>query len=159
MKTILTVKEQKAWVADNNTTLIHNWSSRGMGNSRILHGPNSRIRLSHAGGCGYDRYGKALGDAVSALFPKEVDKLAKRECKERSAFRNGSRQFYGLFYNRKDNEAYIDGACGDSCVTKILNKIGFSLVYVGECDKTSNSGEVFYTLVPVKDHDRRRLSY
>lgn len=39
---------------------------------------------------------------------------------------------------------------------KILNKIGFSLEYVGETEK-SRTGNQFYQLVPISKHDRKWL--
>lgn len=152
-RTLLTIKQQNDFLQNNwrLRTLVHKWSVRGYGNSKILN--DSKEVISKAGGCGYDRYGKVLGDAVMAIFPEEVHKLAKRECKGRRRDRKGSEKFYGLFFNSLTDQAWIDGACGSSCVEKILNKIGFSLLYVGDCD-CGQSGQTFYQLVPVTKNHR-----
>lgn len=154
MKTLLTIKQQNDFLDANwrTKTLVHKWSTRGYGNSKILDGADNVI--GKAGGCGYDRYGAALGNAISELFPEEILKLAKRECKGNRREYKGAKNYYGLFYNAKDDKAWLDGACGSGCMVKILNKIGFTLSYVGEAER-SNSGETFYTLSPLSKHDRK----
>ena len=154
MRTLLTIEQQHEWLANNGATIEHRWSLRGMGNSKILNGQKDII--GKAGGCGYDRYGAALGNTISALFPDEALKLAKRECKDRKNYANGSEKFYGLFYRSKDKTAYLDGGCGSRCMIKVLNKIGFSLKYVGETN-SGQSGSTFYTLIPVTKHERKWL--
>jgi hypothetical protein len=126
-----------------------------MGNSKILDGADNVI--GKAGGCGYDRYGAALGTAIAELFTPELLKLARRECKELkpNRTRKGSKDYYGLFYNAKDKTAYVDGGCGSDCMVKILNKIGFTLQWVGETGGHGQSGVVFYTLQPLSAHDRK----
>ena len=153
-QTLLTKAQQAEFLSTNwqLATLTHKWSVRGMGNSKIL--DNKGSVLGKAGGCGYDRYGAALGESIMALFPAEVLKLAKRVCKgKRGDVRKGSSEFYGLFLY-KDGRAALDGGCGEQCMTAVLNKIGFSLDYVAKNER-SNSGEVFYTLTPLSSQDRR----
>lgn len=154
MRTLMTKKQQSEFLANNwrAKTITHKWSTRGYGNSKILDGGNEII--GKAGGCGYDRYGAALGDAIMALFPDEVLKLAKRECKGRRRTYKTAKNFYGLYYNAIEGKAWLDGACGSSCMLRILNKIGFSLEYVGESER-SNNGEQFYTLRPLSKHERK----
>ena len=155
-QTLLTMKQQKEWLNNNwrNSTLCHKWSSRGYGNSKILNNFNEVI--GKASGCGYDRFGAALGNAISELFPAEVLKLARRECKGHRRNYKGSKNFYGLFYDAEKGRAWLDGACGDYCMRRILNKIGFSLEYVGESER-SNNGEVFYKLRSVSKNEREYL--
>ena len=154
MKTILTIKEQKEFIHTNwqLATITHKWSSRGMGNSKILDKRDNV--LAKAGGCGYDRFGAAIGEAIQYLFHLELNKLAARECKGTNKTRKGSKNYYGLFYNTKTKTAYLDGACGSNCMFKILNKIGFELNQVAETERT-NTGEVFYTLEPISAHNRK----
>jgi len=156
MRTILTIKEQNEFLSKNYhlTSISHKWSTRGMGNSKIL--DRNKDVIAKAGGCGYDRYGAALGNAITAMFPNEVLKLAKRECKGRSQTRKGSEKFYGLFYDKKNNRAYLDGGCGSSCMEAILNKIGFTLQYVNE-HQQSRGGETFYVLTPITKQQRKWL--
>lgn len=90
------------------------------------------------------------------MFPEEILKLAKRECKGRRRDYKTSDKFYGLFYNAKTDHAWVDGGCGSECMKKILNKIGFSLRYVGEVSG-SVSGKTFYLLEPVTKNHRRWL--
>jgi len=155
-RTLLTIKEQEAFFSGNyqQSRITHKWSSRGYGNSKIIDG-NGTV-LGKASGCGYDRYGAALGNMIMALFPEQVHKLAKRECKGRSQTRKGSKSFYGMFYNRKDDAAYLDGGCGERSMLDILNKIGFSLQYVNESTR-SNNGEAFYILRPITKNERKWL--
>lgn len=149
MRTLLTIKEQKEFLQANwhLKTIIHQWSSRGYGNSKILDGRDTI--LAKASGCGYDRYGAALGNFITEVFPKEVYKLAKRECKGKRRTYKKSTKFYGLFFNSVDNKAWLDGGCGDTCMTAILAKIGFKLEFSGE-HSLSNNGKQFYTLRPIR---------
>ena len=147
MKTILTKKQQAEWCARNITALEHRWSTRGYGSSRIM---QRDACIGKATGCGYDRYGTALGNAIMALFPDELATLAKRHCK--TAYADGtkkSEKFYGLFLGK---QAYLDGGCGHRCMESVLNAIGFGLDYVGE-----RAGSVFYNLRPVDKRERERL--
>ena len=112
--------------------------------------------VAKASGCGYDRYGAALGAAIAELFPEEVLKLAKRECKGPRREYKDSKNFYGLFYDAKRGKAWLDGACGSQQMVRILNKIGFSLQYIGESER-SHTGEQFYELQPLSKHERKYL--
>lgn len=153
MRTILTKAQQAEFLSTNHQlrTIKHKWSCRGMGNSKIL--DCNDFILGKAGGCGYDRFGAALGNAIAEMFPAELLKLAKRDCKGRRRSRKPAAKYYGLFYNAVQDHAYLDGACGHSCMLKVLNKIGFSLHSVGE-ESGSVSGVEFYTLEPVTSNDR-----
>jgi len=156
MQTIMTKQQQAEWIANNNTHLSHKWSTRGYGNSKILDGLDNVI--GKASGCGYDRYGAALGDAIAALFPAELHKLAKRHCKgkRRTYKQPKNRRLYGLFYDAVKDRAWVDGGCGSQQMVAILNAIGFGLDYVGECE-SSNNGQQFYMLRPVSKNEREWL--
>jgi len=156
MKTVLKKVDQAAWIFDNNTSLKHKWSSRGHGNSKILNGYNGGM-IAKASGCGYDRFGAVLGNTIEALFQDELNKIAKNHCKnKRSEQRVASDKFYGLFFNPTTGKAYLDGACGTSCMKTILNKIGFTLKYNGQDSKT-NSGVEFYELIAITKNDYKYL--
>jgi len=147
MKFIIEASKQREWL-DNNWRfehIAHKWSTRGYGSSRILDARGNLI--ARATGCGYDRFGSALGEFIIRVFPAEVHALAKRKCNGRRRTYKQSKTFYGLFYNSKTDKAWLDGACGSSCMERILEAIGFRLVRVGECEH-SNSGTVFYSLQP-----------
>ncbi len=103
-QTLLTIAQQKEWCANNVTTLEHKWSTRGYGSSRIFQGITC---IGKATGCGYDRYGAALGDAITNLFGAEIHKLAKRECKGRRRNYKKSEKFYGLFYDATKDHAWL----------------------------------------------------
>lgn len=154
MKTLLTIKQQEQFLSDNwqLKTIVHKWSCRGYGNSKIL--DNRDSLLGKAGGCGYDRYGAALGNAISEMFPSEVIRLAKRECKGKRRNYKGAKNFYGLFYNSVDKKAWLDGGCGESCMIKILNKIGFTLEQVAAFDR-GQTGETVYIMKPLTKHDKK----
>lgn len=158
MKTILTIEQQKQWLSDNwrNHTLIHRWSTNDYGNSKITDG--ERNIIGKASGCGYDRYGAALGEAITSMFPKELHELAKRHCKgrRRNYKQPKNQRLYGLFFDSTKNRAWVDGGCGSSQMVNILNAIGFGLDYAGESER-SRTGEQFYTLRPVSKHEREWL--
>jgi len=156
MNTLLTTKQQESFLNTNFQlkTLTHKWSARGYGNSKML--DNNGQVLSKASGCGYDRYGTVIGSMIMYLFPLELNRLAKRFCKQgaRNSVRKGSESFYGMLYNAKTKSAYLNGACGDSCMYKVLNAIGFEMIMICENGR-SNSGEVFYSLSPLSAHNKK----
>jgi len=158
MKTLLTIKQQESFLSVNREfkTINHKWSSRGYGNSKII--DDMGCVISKANGCGYDRFGTVIGSMIEVLFPKEINKLAKRFCKKgpRNSTRKCSSEFYGLFYNAKEKTAYLDGGCGYSCMYKVLNAIGFELSQIAESER-SNNGEVFYSLSPVSTHNKKYI--
>lgn len=150
MKTLLTIAQQNAFLSDNweKVTLTHKWSARGYGNSIILNDRDDQI-AKHTG-CGYDRFGAVLGDVISEFFPNEVHKLAEktRNKKARKTYQQ-SKDFYGMFYNFETKKAWLDGACGDSSMRKILEKIGFKLVHIKSINN-GNTGYDIYQLKPLK---------
>jgi hypothetical protein len=154
MKTLLTIKQQNEFLSTNwqLQTITHKWSCRGYGNSKIL---DKRANvLSKASGCGYDRFGAAIGAFIQRTFQEELDKLAIKHCKGTNKHRRTSIEYYGLFYNKEEKRAYVDGACGENCMKRILNKIGFDLNYLVKSDK-GQTGETFYSLEPISAHNRR----
>jgi hypothetical protein len=126
-----TIKERKQFLRDNwkLSTLNFTWSKAGVCTLK-----NKRNeKLASAGGYGYDKKGTALGQVINSVFQEEIKKLS-------------SKKFYGLnHYNTKtrkyqvkssDNtKTFVDGACGFSTMTSILNKIGFDLEWIIENDK------------------------
>ena len=156
MKTLLTIKQQKEFLADNwkLENISHAWSARGYGSSRIKNANGET--LCKATGCGYDRFGTVIGDFIEFTFPDELKRLAKRFCKTKYAGgRKSSKEFYGMFL-RKDKTVELDGACGERAMTDILACIGFELVRVGK-HETTYSGNVYYSLVPVSKHNRKYI--
>jgi len=154
MNTLLTIADQNIKLSDNfDYGFTHKWSSRGMGSSRIF---NTHLgdQVTRAGGCGYDRFGKVLGDFIEHHFPNELKRLAKRYVKTSRTHRNSSEVFYGMF-SREDGTVYLDGACGDSSMVKILNAIGFDLKRGGDTGNAGQNGEVFYYLKPLSKHARK----
>lgn len=150
MRTLLNKAQQEEFLNKNweLAHISHKWSSRGDGNSKILNSNGDVI--GSAGGCGYDRFGSALGAAVLNLFPNEVHKLAVKTRKIRGYRKTyqPSGVFYGLIYNQESGKARLEGACGSHCIEEVLAAIGFELEQCGE-RIASNSGEVFYTLRPL----------
>ncbi len=152
MKTLMTIEQQNEFLKNNynSVQIEHKWSARGYGNSKILdlHG----VQIAKCGGCGYDRFGAVIGDYIECLFQDELNALALRFCKtKRNGVSKSSEVFYGLFYNPETKKAYLDGACGDSCMKKVLNAIGFELQYLNET-KGGVTGSQFYKLAPVSKH-------
>ena len=121
----------------------HQWSANGMGSSKIFMGDTM---LSKATGCGYDRFGYALGEAIMAIMPGEVFELAKKSLKESVSQTYIPTEFYGLFFDSTENKAWLDGACGDACMQDVLKALGFELCYVGATDYKKSKGSVFYTI-------------
>lgn len=156
MKTILTKQQQHAHRA-NGMTLVHKWSTNGYGNSRITESDGTVI--AKASGCGYDRYGAALGNAIAELFPAELHQLAKRHCKGRRRTRKQpiNQCLYGLFYDAVEGRAWVDGGCGSRQMEHILNAIGFGLDYVGDSAR-GRTGETFYTMRPVSKREKEWLA-
>ena len=152
----MTTKQQKEFLANNwkLENISHAWSCRGYGSSRIQNANGET--LCKATGCGYDRFGTVIGDFIELTFPDELKRLAKRFCKIKYAGgRKSSKEFYGMFL-RKDKTVALDGACGERSMTDILACIGFELVKVGE-HKATYSGNVYYQLRPVSEHNRRYI--
>lgn len=149
MRTLLTKKQRQQWLHDNfrKAVITHKWSCRGYGNSKLYSGFDSEFEQLEAkrGGCGYDRFGAALGDLISSYFPQEVYKLAKRTCKGKRRTYKSSGEFYGLFFNSVKDEAWLDGACGESCMLRVLEKIGFKLNYIRSIDN-GQTGCTIYTI-------------
>lgn len=156
MRTIMTKTQQADWIENNSCTLKHKWSTRGYGNSRILNGLDEQI--GKAGGCGYDRYGAALGEAITTLFGPQLYQLAKRHCvgSRRSYKQPKNSRLYGLFYDAVKNCAWVDGGCGSRQMENILNAIGFGLDYMGE-DSGSCTGVQFYQIRPVSKRELQWL--
>lgn len=124
--------------------LEHRWSTNGMGNSKIFHNHNL---LSTAKGCGYDRFGKVLGDALMLVFPNEIFELAKKHQKTFGTSKTYiPTEFYGLFFNETEQKAWLDGACGHSCMETVLQEFGYELCRVGETDYKKSKGSVFYLI-------------
>lgn len=146
-RSVMTKAQQQQWLKDNpqNTAFIHKWSTNGMGSSKLINKFDDVIAKSS--GCGYDRYGAAVGRMIETLFHDQLLKLAVKEIRGRgqSAQRKGSDEYYGLFYSAATGRAYVDGGCGGRSMEKILNKIGFRTVYHTQIDR-SRTGEQFYTL-------------
>lgn len=150
MKTLLTIAQQNEFLADNKDLqiLTHVWSTSGYGNSKILD-LNDNV-IAKRTGCGYDRFGVVIGDVIEKLFASEVYKLANktRNKKERKTYQQ-SKDFYGLFFNFNEKRAWLDGACGHSCMIKVLEKIGFKLVSIKDIDQ-GRRGRTVYQLQPLK---------
>jgi len=154
MNTLLNItQQQEALSIHNDYSFTHKWSCRGMGSSRLAMS-DSGTQVARAGGCGYDRFGKVLGDLIEYYFMPELQRLAKRYAKTKGNYSKSSKEFYGLFA-RKDGTVYLDGACGDSSMTKILNAIGFDLKRSGDTGNAGQNGQVFYHLKPLSKHARK----
>lgn len=152
MKTILTKKQQADWLARNVATLDHHWSVRGMGSARVEY---CGERIARASGCGYDRRGTVIADALLYLFADEFAALARKYARGRRRRRSGVRDvpaFYGLQYDAKNDRAMLDGACGLESVRRAFHAIGFSLEQVGEYER-GPAGVEFWQIVPVKRRD------
>jgi len=90
-------------------------------------------------GGGYDMAGTCLGEWIEKTFPDELKKLSS-DPGSRSTW-NTRGTFYGLNFYDPARRAYrkywrpgyilhVDGACGFSCMEKILNRLGIRLAKV-----------------------------
>lgn len=154
MRTIKTIAQQQEFLSRHFEldSIEHKWSCRGYGNSKLF--DRLGYQITKASGCGYDRFGTVVGQMIEKYFADELLILAKRECKGRGKSRKTSNNFYGLFYNKEKDYAYVDGGCGIDCMKRILNKIGFELNYINET-KGSVTGSQFYQLAPISKHTRK----
>lgn len=98
-----------------------------------------RVKVSSCNGGGYDMQGTALANWMQEEFQDQLRKLP-------SNYGSGdnNKGFYGLsFYNSKTKKsqhrfsknvdrACLQGACGFSSITSILNAIGYELEYITE---------------------------
>src|SRR5678815_5478849 len=108
----------------------------------ILHsrsGLTTKCRLWHtdghvlgsASGGGYDKAGTALGQAIEVLFAEELKSLKPHG---EWYYGDGKREYrklpdglYGLT-RAADGHMILDGACGLSCMLKVLEALGFASV-------------------------------
>lgn len=92
-------------------------------------------KVAKTTGGGYDMKGTVLGDWVGEAFQDELQRL-KLDRKE----------YYGLsFYEGK---YYIDGACGFSSVQKIVERLGYRLVWNPSSERMKNDD--FYSMIENK---------
>ena len=77
-------------------------------------------------GGGYDMIGTVLGDWFEAEHQAELTALVTTLQLEHyvGTTKRPANAFYGLFV-REDGSAYIDGACGLSCVLDIIRACGY----------------------------------
>lgn len=101
----------------NNYILQIKWSvSRG----RNTYGYNicslyvDGQKSASCNGGGYDMEGSVLGDWMTREFQHQLKSIDET-------------QFYGIRKNYETNKTYLDGACGFSSMTKILNAIGYDI--------------------------------
>jgi hypothetical protein len=152
MKTILSKAKQEHFLDDNwkVKTLHFKWGKTGS-HKCWLYDRNDNV-LGSAGGGGYDKQGTALGQFMNTYLNDELKKI-------------NSTDYYGITHwnkvtkksqNRasKNTKTYVDGGCGFQSMTDILNKIGFTLVFVKE-----TKWETFYIMeeLPRKHYSRNRL--
>lgn len=153
MRTLHTVKQQSEFLDKNNhlSVIEHRWSTAGYGVSRIVDTQGNV--LAKRGGCGYDRFGAAIGEFITNIFQNELTAIASKRRDKKGSPTYQHTSFYGLFYNKVNKRGFVDGGCGSDCMFTILNAIGYSLIYVGGTDTGKNKGSVFYQLVPItKNH-------
>ena len=89
-----------------------------------------REKIASTCGGGYDMKGTVLADFIKFHFADELKRLNAAEFYGLS-FWNPETRKYHKFY-RQGDKISLDGACGFSCIERILNKIGFSLRFIGE---------------------------
>ena len=157
MNTLLNTERQALYLANNNDySFTHKWSRRGMGNSKLIMGSHGLGEpVAKASDCSYDRFGTVLSEFTEHLFMPELKKLARRFAKtKQTGQRKASAEFYGLFV-RKDGTVYLDGACGSTCIEKVLNAIGFELRSIASTGYKEQTGTEFYNLKPISKHARK----
>jgi hypothetical protein len=89
-------------------------------------------KVSSCNGGGYDMKGTAFGNWVEVAFQDKLQEL-----------KLDPKVYYGLsFYKDK---YHIDGACGFSSVVRIVEKLGYELVWNPANDRLKNDD--FYTMI------------
>lgn len=101
-------------------------------------------KIASTCGGGYDMKGKVFGEMINKYFPNELKKLVAN-----SGSLDTPGGFYGLsHYNKKaktnkkrwlkrankNTTSYVDGACGFESMTRILEKIGYKIQFLGETE-------------------------
>jgi hypothetical protein len=91
-----------------------------------------------AGGCGYDKGGAALGQAVELLFQKELLGLTpgRRWDPTTESSERAEGGLYGLAFH-EDGTAGLDGSCGKESVLAVLRALGFQDVRILDTGKLS----------------------
>jgi len=92
---------------------------------------------SNCGG-GYDMKGTALGDFINEYF---YDQIRKLDASKFYGLTHYGKNYKRLKHASKLGKSYVDGGCGFSSMSRILEKIGFSLEFIKE---THN--EIIYNL-------------
>ena len=116
MKTLLTIKQQNEFIQNNPTTLVINYGKTGRCTIKV-----NNETISTTSGGGYDKTGVLLAGYITYYFEPLFSK-----------FKKDIKHFYGM--NTFKNDYYLSGACGDDCMLKILNRIGFELKRVHQTD-------------------------
>lgn len=108
------------------------WGRTGFYRARMWH-PDG-FTIGTAGGCGYDKGGAALGEALAFLFGPELAALPDsdmhyvRELGQKDkSYKEGQ---YGMtrICDEKGTRIILDGGCGLSCMLGVLTRLGFSNV-------------------------------
>ena len=137
MKTLLTKQQKLDKISELgiNSTLSFYFSRSGVCTLKNMRGDSMGFR---AGGGGYDKRGSVLAGFIKLHFEEELKRLPTNY-----GSGDSKKGFYGLrFFNTKTNKSQhryskncrvgLDGACGMSSMERILEKIGFKLVFVME---------------------------
>ena len=134
-KDVESIKDSIVHSGEFRVHLIYSRSGMGV-KCRMWH-PDGQV-VGSAGGCGYDKGGAALGQAIELFFQKELLGLTpgrrwnrRYNCSER--VESG---LYGLAHY-KDGTAGLDGACGKECMVKVLRALGFQDVRILDTGKLS----------------------
>lgn len=85
--------------------------------------------IGRAEGCGYDKAGAALGQAIEKLFPAELKDLpagyvVTTNKDGQSQGRRRPDGLYGLTAH-SDGTMSLDGSCGLECMLNVLEALGF----------------------------------
>lgn len=109
-------------IASGGHLRLHfSYSRGGTVTCRMWH-PDGFV-MGRAGGGGYDKKGAALGDALMQLFPDDLKSLPLPVRRANGSVESG---LYGL-NETKEGKRYLDGACGFSCMEKVLEALGFKV--------------------------------
>jgi len=116
------------------------------------------MKVESVDGGGYDMKGSVLARFIVSAFQPELMKIKRKASSTWNGknYKHHKHGFYGMTYNSKEKRVRLDGACGFSCIEKVIEAIGLKLIYKGEEGKNNT----LYILTDQPEaHARQKTPY